>query len=381
MSVVEFKVLKKSKRSRARLGVLKTPHGKVETPAFVPVATQAVVKTLTNEEIPDTKSQLLICNTFHLHLKPGESFIKKSGGLHKFSGLPVPLMTDSAGFQVFSLGFGRDLGMGKLLKSFPGQDTQVVGENAHPAHVKITDQGVAFQSPVDGQGLFIGPGESTKIQEALGADIIFAFDECTPPTATFRYVKKSLVRTHNWAKICLNTKKSRQAMYGIVQGSHYQELREEAAKFISSLPFDGFGIGGDFGENKKFQALDWTIPLLNESKPRHMLGIGYLEDMENVIKAGVDTFDCIVPTHYARHGVAFTSEGRLQMDRKVFLKIRTPLDNKCMCQVCQNYTKSYISHLVLAKEITGIRLLTFHNLYFFNTFVENLREKIKKGKM
>lgn len=379
--MIEFKIIKKSKKSRARLGVLSTPHGEVETPAFVPVATQAVVKTLTSEDLPSTKTQIIISNTFHLHLKPGEDIVKAAGGIHRFANLNVPIMTDSAGFQVFSLGFGHDLGIGKLLKTSLGQDTKIVEENAHPSNVKITDYGATFQSPVDGSELFIGPKESIKIQEALRADIIFAFDECTPPTATFGYVKRSLGRTHKWAEICLDTKKSKQAIYGIIQGSHYKELREESAMFINSLPFDGFGIGGDFGEDKEFRALDWTLPFLDEHRPRHLLGIGYLEDIENVVRAGIDTFDCIVPTHYARRGVAFTSEGKLDLERKVFLKVNAPLDLKCKCVVCQNYTKSYISHLVRAKEITGLRLLTLHNLYFFNNFVEKIREKIALNKL
>lgn len=379
--MIEFKIIKRSKKSRARLGILKTPHGEVETPAFVPVATQAVVKTLASEDLPSTKTQIIISNTFHLHLKPGEGIVRNAGGIHKFANFNLPIMTDSAGFQVFSLGFGRDLGIGKLLKSFPGQDTKIVEENAHPAHVKITDYGVTFQSPVDGSELFIGPKESIKIQEALGADIIFAFDECTPPTATFEYVKRSLGRTNKWAQNCLDTKKSKQAIYGIIQGSHYRELREESARFINSLPFDGFGIGGDFGEDKEFKALDWALPFLDARRPRHLLGIGYLEDIENVVRTGIDTFDCIVPTHSARRGIAFTSDGRLDLERKVFLKENASLDLKCKCGVCQNYTRSYISHLVRAKEITGLRLLTLHNLYFFNSFVEKIRERIKKDEL
>lgn len=381
--MIEFKVLKKSKESRARLGILKTAHGEVETPTLVPVATQGVVKTLTNEEIPQTKTQIVIANTFHLHLKPGEEVVGQSGGLHTFANFPIPLMTDSGGFQVFSLGFGQDLGVGKLLKYFPGYDTQITEENAHPSKVKITSRGVKFQSPVDGHEVFIGPKESIKIQEALGADIIFAFDECTPPTATLEYAKRALERTHSWAKICLATKKSKQALFGIIQGSHFKELRAQAAKFTGSLDFDGFGIGGDLGRSKgeMLEIISWVTPFLDEVRPRHLLGIGYLEDMEDIIKAGVDTFDCTVPTHYARRGVAFTSFGRFHLNEKKFSNDRKPLDPGCECQVCQNYKRNYISHLIRAKEITGLRLLTFHNLFFFNTFVESIREKIKSGKL
>lgn len=382
-SVIEFKILKKSSKSRARLGILKTPHGEVETPSLVPVATQGVVKALTNEEIPQTKTQILICNTFHLHLKPGSEVVERSGGLHSFANLNIPLMTDSGGFQVFSLGFGRDLGVGKLLKYFPGRDTDTISENAHPKRVKITSDGVRFQSPIDGRELFIGPKESIAIQEKLGADIIFAFDECTPPTATLEYARHALDRTHSWAKICAQVKKSKQALFGIVQGSHFKELREEAARFIGSLNFDGYGIGGDLGRSKQemLKIINWCIPHLLESKLRHLLGIGYLEDMENVIKSGIDTFDCTVPTHYARRGVAFTSTGRFHLNEKRFSNDQKPLDQRCKCLVCQDYKRNYISHLVRAKEITGLRLLTFHNLFYFNTYVENIRKKIKSGKI
>lgn len=380
---MEFRLIKKSNKSKARLGVLKTPHGEVETPCLVPVATQAVVKTLTSEEAADTGSQILINNTFHLHLKPGENAIKKSGGLHKFMNWNKPLMTDSGGFQVFSFGFGRDLGVGKVLKYFPDKNnSEVVKENHQPKEIKITKDGVWFRSPLDGKKLFLGPKESMKIQEALGADIIFAFDECTPPLSSREYVAQSVERTHNWAEICLKTKKSKQALYGIVQGSRYKDLREKSSKFINSLSFDGFGIGGDLGHSKKEmeKILSWIIPNLDEGKPRHLLGVGHLEDIEQNIKNGIDTFDCIVPTHYARHGTAFTSNGRLNLRQAKFLIDQKPLDSKCGCMVCKNYKRSYISHLIRAGEITGLKLLTFHNLYYFNSFVASIRQKIKNGK-
>ncbi|MDP2639013.1 MAG: tRNA guanosine(34) transglycosylase Tgt [Candidatus Azambacteria bacterium] len=380
---MEFEILKKSKKSGARLGLLKTSHGVVETPTLVPVATQAVVKTLTSEEAEAAKCQILIANTFHLHLKPGEKIVKFSGGLHQFMNWSRPLMTDSGGFQVFSLGFGHDLGIGKVLGFFPGDKgkNSAIEKNAQPKKIKITSQGVYFQSPISGEKLFIGPKESVKIQEALGADIIFAFDECTSPFSTYEYVKSAVQRTHNWAKICLDSKKSQQALFGIVQGSKFQDLRVESARFINSLGFDGFGIGGDLGESKKDMAkiLSWIIPNLDEQKPRHMLGIGRLDDMENIIKSGIDTFDCTVPTHYARRGTAFVKDGKLDLNKSVFLKDKKPLDKNCQCFVCQNYKRNYIAHLLKAKEITAMRLLTFHNLYFFNTFVANLRQKIKNG--
>src|SRR3989344_2114868 len=382
MYLMQFKILKKSKNSRARLGFLETEHGVVETPCLVPVATQAVVKTLTSEEAAETKSQILIANTFHLHLKPGEKIVEKAGKLHKFMNWKKPLMTDSGGFQVFSLGFGKDYGVSKFLGKGMS-DKKIIGESGRPKSLKITQDGVFFKSFVDGSELFLGPKESIKIQEKLGADIIFAFDECTAPLASYDYVKKSLERTHKLAEISLKTKKSKQAIFGIIQGSEFKDLREESAKFINSLDFDGFGIGGDLwrerGGAKKI--LDWFIPTINERKPRHMLGVGYLKNIEDIIKSGIDTFDCTVPTHYARRGIAFTSEGKLNIKQVKFLKKREPLDKGCVCNVCLNYKKDYICHLLKAHEITALRLLTFHNLYYFNNFVEEIRAKIKKGEI
>ena len=378
---MNFKILKKSKISNARLGFMETDHGVVETPCLVGVATQAVVKTLTSEEVEQTKSQILISNTFHLHLKPGEKVVEKAGGIHKFMNWKKPLMTDSGGFQVFSLGFGKDFGTGKILKM--GVTENAIKESHQPREIKITQDGVYFRSPVDGQKLFLGPRESMKIQQKLGADIIFAFDECTSPVADYEYTKKSLEKTHKWAEICLKSKKSKQALFGIVQGGRYKDLRIESAKFIGGLPFDGFGIGGEFGNNKKLmpQMLKWVIDELPEKKPRHLLGIGYLEDMENIIKAGIDTFDCTVPTHYSRRGIAFTSQGKLNMKQAVYVKKSEPLDPNCTCMVCLQYKKNYICHLLRAGELTAFKLLTFHNLHYFNSFVEDLRMKIKKGEI
>ena len=418
--MIDFKLLKKSKKSRARIGILKTPHGEIETPALVPVATQATIKTLSSEEVLQTKSQILIANTFHLHLRSGEKIVKAAGGLHKFMNWPRPLMTDSGGFQVFSLGFGRDFGSGKILKHNANQrmytntakkDAISVGQQ--PSSLKITNDGVYFNSPIDGRKIFIGPKESIKIQEALGADIIFAFDECTSPIADYEYTKKSLERTHHWAKQCFevfshkSSVNSHQSLFGIVQGGKFKDLRIESAKFIGSLSFDGFGIGGEFGDDKRIMTnmIDWAIKELPENKPRHLLGIGYLEDIPKIIKAGIDLFDCTLPTHYARRGIAFTRFGPIDLGKSQYLTDRNPLDpvrnsppqrpfgrasagaisngvnKKCACFVCQNYRRNYISHLFRAKEITGMKLLTFHNLYFFNAFVENIREGIKEGEI
>ena len=378
--MIDFKIEYKSKKSNARIGILKTPHGEIETPAFVGVATQAVVKTLTSKEVEEAKSTILISNTFHLHLKPGEQFLKKAGGIHEFMQWNHPLMTDSGGFQVFSLGFGRDHGVGKILKE---KTNLTIKAGKKPKNVKITEDGVFFRSPKDGQKLFIGPKESIAIQEAIGADIMFAFDECTSPVADYFYTKKSIEKTHRWAQICLDSKKTDQALYGIVQGGKFEDLRTESAKFIGSLAFDGFGIGGEFGDEKRTMSdmLQFTLPYLPDKKPRHLLGIGHLDDISEVMRSGIDTFDCIVPTHYARHGVAFTSEGKLDMRKTKYLTDKSLLDEKCLCSTCTIYTKGYITHLLRAREITALRLLSMHNLFYFNTYVEKLREDIKSGKM
>lgn len=379
--MLNFKILKKSKISRARLGLIETEHGVVETPCLVPVATQAVVKTLESREVEETKSQILISNTFHLHLKPGEAVVEKAGKIHKFMNWKRPLMTDSAGYQVFSLGFGRDYGLGSKIIKEVGNDA--IKLNAQPKKIKIGYDGVTFRSPVNGDELFIGPKESIKIQEKIGADIIFAFDECTAPLADYEYVKKSLEKTHRWAKTCLDVKKSKQSLYGIVQGSRFKDLRLESAKYIGGMDFDGFGIGGEFGNDKKEMSkmVGWVVDELPEKKPRHLLGVGYLQDMELIAKAGVDTFDCTVPTHYARHGIAFTSHGKLNLKQMKFLKKNEPLDKNCVCNVCLNYKKDYICHLLKAGEITGLKLLTFHNLFYFNSFAEEIRNRIKKGEI
>jgi queuine tRNA-ribosyltransferase/7-cyano-7-deazaguanine tRNA-ribosyltransferase len=378
--MIEFKIEKQSARSKARLGILETPHGHVETPAFVPVATQAVIKTLTSEETEQTGSSILIANTFHLHLKPGEQVVREAGGLHSFMNWPHPLMTDSGGFQVFSLGFGSDHGVGKVLKE---KRDEVVQLGQQPRNVTITEAGVTFKSPIDGTELFLGPKESITIQQKLGADIIFTFDEATSPVADEVYTRQSLGRTHRWAEECLEHKTSDQALYGIVQGGKFPHLRQESARAVGQLPLDGFGIGGEYGDDKTIMAgiIQTVLGELPNDKPRHLLGIGHLEDIPEIIKAGIDTFDCIVPTHYARHGTAFTSEGRLDFGKRQLLHDQSPLDPACRCPVCRNHRRSYIAHLVRSKEITALRLLTFHNLYFFNQYIANLREQIRAGKL
>jgi queuine tRNA-ribosyltransferase/7-cyano-7-deazaguanine tRNA-ribosyltransferase len=263
------------------------------------------------------------------------------------------------------------------------QETKTINLGQQPKLLKITEEGVWFTSYYDGKKLFLGPKESIKIQSDIGADIIFAFDECTSPLADFEYTKKSMEVTHRWAKICLKFKKNNQAMYGIVQGGKFKDLRIESARVIGSMEFDGIGIGGEFGDDKNQmrKMLRWVINELPENKPRHLLGIGHPEDMLKIIKEGIDTFDCIAPTHYARRGIAFTSQGKIDLNKTLFLNDKKPIDKNCDCVVCQNYARAYIHYLLRVKEITPLRLITFHNLYFFNSYVEKLREFIKKGKI
>lgn len=380
---MQFKILKKSKKSQARLGVIKTKNGILHTPAFFPVATQACLKTLDSEDIQKIGFENVLCNTYHLMLRPGSALIKKMGGLHKFMNLPTTVIaTDSGGFQVFSLGTGLEHGVGKLLKIFPGHKKS--SKISKPALTKIQEEGVHFRSYLDGSEHFLSPEKSIKLQEDLGADIIFAFDECTSPLDSFEYTKKAMERTHRWAERCLKARKKKdQALFGIIQGGWYKRLREKSAQFIGSLDFDGFGIGGSLGKTKSkiFEILDWTIPLLPEEKPRHLLGIGYLEDFERSIKRGVDLFDCVYPTRMARHGTALTLNGNLDLRKSKFLHDKTRLDGKCSCSTCQNYTRSYLAHLIRTHEITGSRLLTLHNLCFFKDFINTLRKKIEQGKI
>ena len=380
--MIRFTILKESRRSHARAGVLETPHGTVETPALVPVATQAAVKALATHTVEATGTKILIANTYHLHLKPGEKFVKRAGGLHRFMNWDAPLMTDSGGFQVFSLGFGEDHGVGKI-HSGTGKPEIIIKKGAQPNKITITDDGVTFRSVVDGRKLFMGPKESINIQESLGADIMFSFDECTSPLANYEYVKKSLERTNRWIRASLKARKSTQALFGIVQGSRFKDLRRESARFANSLDFDGFGIGGDLGTGKELtkKILSWTVPYLNKRKPRHLLGIGKLDDLRPIIKEGVDTFDCLIPTRYARHGIAFTSVGKLNLKQTKFLRDKKPLDPACSCMVCATYRRNYISHLYRAGEISALSLLSFHNLAYYHAVIARIREGIKNGKI
>jgi len=330
----------------------------------------------------------LMANTYHLFLRPGLDVIEKFGGLHKFMNWNKHLMTDSGGFQAFSLGFGIEHGVGKISNIFPEE----AKERPKPKGEKfafVSDKGVTFYSPYDGKKILLTPELSVKIQEALGSDIMLALDECTSPLNDYEYTRQSLMRTHKWAQICLNAKQSDQALFGIVQGGEYKELREESAKYISSLPFDGFAIGGSLGKSKKdmHRILEWTIPLLAKEKPRHLLGIGTVEDFFNCIERGIDTFDCVSPTRLARAGFLYiypsdggTAKGKFRIDigKSAFKNDDSPISNSCNCYTCKNYTRAYLRHLYMARELSYHRLASIHNIHFFLNLIKDIRHSIKE---
>lgn len=374
-----FKILKKSKKSNARLGLIQTPHGVIHTPAFYPVATKATVKCLSPKEVKEIGFEAVLSNTYHLYLRPGHQIIKKMGGLHKFMNWPGPIATDSGGFQVFSLGFGLEHGVGKISGFFPGNNKKPE-KPVKPKLFKVNQKGVEFRSHIDGSKHFLTPEKSIQIQEALGADIIFAFDECTSPLSDYNYTKESMQRTHNWAEICLKTKKIKdQALFGIIQGSQWKDLRIKSAQFISQMPFDGLAIGGSLGKTKKdmYKILDWVIPEMPEEKPRHLLGIGHPDDLVKAIKKGIDLFDCVYPTRLARHGVFFTPKKELNILNACYQADKKPIMRNCSCYVCQNFSRAYLRHLFRTKEILGLRLATFHNLWFMSELMGKIRQTIK----
>lgn len=352
MSTFGFRLLKKDKKTNARLGVITTPHGKISTPAFVPVGTQASVKSLTPEELKELGVQLFFVNTYHTYLRPGIDVIKKFGGLHKFMGWSGPIITDSGGFQVFSL------------------------------KPKITDDGVTFQSHWDGTKHEFTPEKSIEIQNALAADIIIAFDECTTYPTTHQYAHKAMERTHRWAKRSLAYKHSG-AMYGVVQGSIFEDLRKESAKFISSMDFDGIAIGGvSVGESKKEMknVLTWVVPYLPEDKPRHLLGVGEIDDIFTLVEWGMDTFDCVQPTRLARMGKIFHKKEDIDITKKEFAQDTKPIDSDCRCYTCQHFSRAYVHHLFRVREFLGYRLATIHNIHFVNSLMVEIRVAISQGK-
>ena len=348
----EFQIT--AKNDRARTGIFSTPHGELQTPVFAPVGTQATVKTLTPEHLKGINVSLVLSNTYHLYLRPGDELVRDMGGLHKFMQWPNPMLTDSGGFQVFSLSKTR----------------------------KIDDDGVTFKSHIDGSTHRFTPEKSIAIQENLGADIIMAFDECSDPN-DLAYSKIAMDRTHRWAERSLKAKtRADQALFGIVQGGVNPDLRTESAIFISSLDTPGIAIGGlSVGETKEemHNTLDVVLPLLPENKPRYLMGVGTPEDIINGVARGVDIFDCVLPTRLARHHSAFTPEGRLNMMNATFARDERALDETCDCYTCQTFTRAYIRHLIVAKELLAGTLLSIHNLRALIRLMESIRGYIADG--
>jgi queuine tRNA-ribosyltransferase/7-cyano-7-deazaguanine tRNA-ribosyltransferase len=380
-----FKVIKKNKKTKTRLGILKTPHGIIKTPNIAIVATKGSIRGLDFNKAKKFGADIFMINTFHFFHNERYKIVKKFGGLHKFLNINYPLMTDSGGFQVFSLGFGMEHGVGKVANIFP-EENKNLGQIKKPSQnlVKIYEEGVEFTSPYNGDKLFLSPEISINVQKTLGADIIFAFDECTSPLASYEYTKKAMKRTHRWAERCLKIfgKNKKQVLFGIIQGGEYEDLRKESANFINALPFFGFGIGGSLGKSKKdiIKILSWTLPYLDKSKPRHLLGIGEIDDIFNAIELGIDLFDCVIPTRWARHGAGFTFKGRINLRSSKYLQDRKSIDQKCQCRICQNFSRAYICHLLREKEIYGIMLLTEHNVFWILNLFKEIRKAIKENK-
>ncbi|MDE3087883.1 MAG: tRNA guanosine(34) transglycosylase Tgt [Chloroflexota bacterium] len=407
-----FEIHARDATTRARAGILHTPHGDIETPAFMAVATQASVKALTPDDLEAVGLQLLIANTYHLALRPGADQIAALGGLHAFMNWQRPLMTDSGGFQVFSLGAAIRDGVGKIADIFPDEDTKResgrVGEwenltpspplpispsrNSGTPLCKIDADGVTFRSHLDGALMRLDPERSLQIQHQLGADFILAFDECTSPLDTYEYTRVALARTHRWAERCLaqhaRTRREYQSLFGIVQGGAYRDLREESARFIGGLPFEGLAIGGSLGKSKKemHAILDWTILLLPEGTPRHLLGIGELQDIVEGVARGIDLFDCAAPTRWARNGALIVSRGiaenaeqRINISNARWAMDRAPIDPACDCYTCQHFTRAYLHHLHRARELIYYRLASIHNLRFMMRFMRDVRAAIRAG--
>ena len=378
---MEFRIEKKNKLARA--GTLVTPHGVIKTPAFITVGTKAAVRGLTVEMLSDIGVEAVLANTYHLYMQPGEALIKKMGGLHKMMNWNGPTMTDSGGFQVFSLGAGYGSNISKILKDLAKVPLlrERDEEAMKPRLVEIDSDGAAFKSPLDGSIHYITPERSIEIQHTIGADIIFAFDECTSPTESKSYQREALERTHRWAKRSLEYHRSKpiskeQALFGIVQGGRFEDLRKESAAAIGAMDFDGFGIGGSFDKEDLHTAVRWVNEVLPEGKPRHLLGIGEPEDLFLGVENGVDMFDCVSPTRLGRHGTVYTRHGKIHIGNGQFQSDLKPIDEGCLCYACKNYTRAYIAHLHKSREMLGPMLCSIHNLYFIVNLVKKMRETI-----
>lgn len=384
-SPIEFKIEKELPNGLGRVGTLKTPHGEIKTPSFVAVGTKGTVKSLTPEQIKDADTQTIICNTYHLYLEPGSERVREMGGLHKMMNWDGPLMTDSGGFQVFSLGVAYGKGISKISKE---KEELALPENSDdsdkPKIAKIDPNGVMFRDHSRGDAHYFTPEKSIEIQHNLGADIIFAFDECTAPNESDHYQAEALDRTHRWAKKSLDYHRKspysdKQAIFGIVQGGRNEKLRKESAEFIGSLDFDGFGIGGSFEKEDMDKAVEWCNSILPKEKPRHLLGIGEPGDLFMAVEKGCDLFDCVLPTRMARNGGVFTQNGKINLLNQKFREDSKSLDDSCLCYTCKNYSRSYVAHLHRNKEILAYTLTSIHNIYFLNSMVKNMRKGIIDG--
>ncbi len=357
MSALTYKLIKKDDKSLARLGEITTPHSTIDTPCFMPVGTQGTVKTLTPEQVKETGAQILLGNTYHLFLQPGHKLIEQAGGLHKFMNWNGSILTDSGGFQVFSLAKIRD----------------------------IKEEGVYFKNPKNGDSLFISPEIAMEIQNALGSDIMMSFDECPPYPATREYMIDSVERTIRWAKRGFDSRKNKetQALFGIVQGGVFPDLRELCAKELAKIPFDGYSIGGlSVGEPKELQnaMLEVTTPLLPENKPRYLMGVGSPGAILDGVERGVDMFDCVLPTRIARHSCAMTSRGRIILKNAKYTNDFSALDSNCHCYCCTHYTKAYLHHLFKAEEMLAYTLLSIHNITFLEDLMKDIRLSIKESR-
>ena len=351
---VTYELLHECKQTGARRGVIHTPLGDIQTPIFMPVGTQATVKSMTPEELKEeVKAQIILSNTYHLYLRPGQEIVKEAGGLHNFMKWDRPILTDSGGFQVFSLSSLR----------------------------KITEEGVAFHSHLDGSKHLFTPESVMKTEEDLGADIIMAFDECCPYPSTYEYTKNSMERTTRWAKRCKEAHTTEnQALFGIIQGGFFEDLRKKSAEDLIALDLPGYAIGGiSVGEPKEefLKMLYYTTPLMPKDKPRYLMGVGTPDYLIEAALAGIDMCDCVLPTRIARNGTALTSHGKVVVRNATYERDWTPLDPECDCYTCKNYTRAYIRHLVKANEILGVRLLSIHNLRFLTRLMENIRTAIE----
>ncbi|MBP3897356.1 MAG: tRNA guanosine(34) transglycosylase Tgt [Mogibacterium sp.] len=354
---VKYELLHTDKKTGARRGRITTPHGTIETPVFMPVGTQATVKAMKPEAVADTGAQIILANTYHLFLRPGSDIVREAGGLHRFMNWDKPILTDSGGYQVFSLGAMR----------------------------KITEEGVMFASHIDGSRHMLSPEKSIEVQNDLGSDIIMAFDECAPKDASRKYIEKSQAMTTRWLERCVKAHQNpdRQALFGIMQGGFYRDLREKSAKEIVDLDLPGYAIGGiSVGESREdyIGVLDYAPKLLPENKPRYVMGIGTPDYIFEAVERGVDMFDCVEPTRIARHGMAMTSHGRISIKNAKFERDFTPLDPECDCYTCRNYTRAYLRHLFKAGETMSHMLLTEHNLRFLSRLSEDIRRSIEEDR-